>query len=252
MDQKKDWYDNPMNKNFFFLNAHGEELEHIYEIPKGVRLIMFCYSKTLDVCKKFDEYNWSHILLDPQASSNYCDFLKSISGYSSIRDHFCVYEEGDVIPNLNIFPDDKFRDGLYRLPVKGYAYDKKTDSVVLSDGILLTETINDDRLNQLMKSRKRVVIDSGRIVKLLKTKKDIGIIQSQVGRIHKTNLSDLINITKLDVPNFTMLLMVCRDRDENMEDFSAANKISSGRYVIEELERYKGKCNLEQLLRKDS
>ena len=53
-----DWYDYPINKNFFFLNAHGEELEKLYEIPKGVRIIMFCYSKELQVCDKFDEYNW--------------------------------------------------------------------------------------------------------------------------------------------------------------------------------------------------
>ena len=255
-DQKNDdWYNNPLNKNFFFLNAHGEELEQLYEIPKGVRLIMFCYSKTLHICDKFDEYNWSHILLDPKASSNYCDFLKNISGYSSIRDHFCVYEEGDVIRNLNILTDDNFREGLYRLPVRGYAYDESTDTVVLSDGTMFSDTTKDERLNELMtKKRKHYVVDSNRIVKLLKTKKNVGIIQSQVRHIHdKAKLSNLINTMRLNAPNFTMLLMVCRDRNKEAKKSSGgvADKISSGRYVMEELERYEGKCTLEMLMRRN-
>jgi hypothetical protein len=248
-----DWYDYPINKNFFFLNAHGEELEKLYEIPKGVRIIMFCYSKELQVCDKFDEYNWSHILLDPGASNNYCDFLKAISGYSSIRDHFCVYDEGDVIRNLNIFSDNEFREGLYRLPVKGYAYDEKTDTIVVSEGTLLSEVQKDKELSEKIGDKRRhVVVDSKRIVKLLKNNQSTGIIQSQVRKIgDKARLSNLINTMKLYSDSFTILLMVCRDRnpDAIIASGGIADKISIGRYVIDEVENYKSRCNLEKLMR---
>ena len=248
-----DWYDYPINKNFFFLNAHGEELEKLYEIPKGVRIIMFCYSKELQVCDKFDEYNWSHILLDPVASNNYCDFLKAISGYSSIRDHFCVYDEGDVIRNLNIFSDNEFREGLYRLPVKGYAYDEKTDTIVVSEGTLLSEVQKDKELSEKIGDKRRhVVVDSKRIVKLLKNNQSTGIIQSQVRKIgDKARLSNLINTMKLYSDSFTILLMVCRDRypDAIIASGGIADKISIGRYVIDEVENYKSRCNLEKLMR---
>ena len=138
-----------INKNFFFLNAHGEELEEFYEIPKGIRVIMFCYSKRLDVCPKFDRFNWEHILLDPKATENYCNFLSTISKYKSINDHFCIYEEGDTIRNLSIFTDEYFREGLYRLPVKGYAYDEPTKTVIISDGTLMSEIHKDKTLKKL-------------------------------------------------------------------------------------------------------
>jgi hypothetical protein len=246
------WYDNPINRNFFFLNAHGDETEKIYEVPKGVRIIMFCYSKELQVCDRFDKYNWSHILLDPQASDNYCDFLSAISGYSSIRDHFCIYEEHDLIRDLVISTDDKFREGMYRLPVKGYAYDEKNDTLVVSNGTLLSEIHDDKRLNKMMKESKHKTVDSKRIVDMLRVKNDVGIIQSQVRLIHdRARLSNLVNSMKLHTDGLTVLLMVCRNRDEDARKTSggAADNISKGRVVTEELERMKGKCNLEKLMR---
>ena len=249
------WYDQQINKNFFFLNAHGDEIERLWEVPKGVRIIMFCYSKELQVCDKFDKYNWSHILLDPNASDNYCDFLTAVSGYNSIRDHFCIYEEHDIIRDLDIQTDEEFREGMYRLPVKGYAYDEKNDMVVVSDGTLLSEIHKDKELNRMMKGskRKKVVVDSKRIVNMLRVQNKVGIIQSHVRQIHdNARLSNLINSMKLHVPGLTVLLMVCRNRDEDSRKATggAADNITPGRVVLEELERMKGKCNLEQLLRR--
>jgi hypothetical protein len=253
MTNINNWFDKLVNRNFFFLNAHGEKLKKLYEIPEGVRIIMFCYSKELQVRKKFDEYNWSHLLLDPTASNNYYDFLTAISGYSSIRDHFYVYEEGDVIHNLDILTDDEFREGLYRLPMKGYVYDNKTDDIVLSDNSLLSEVQKDKNYRKLVRDNKcrSVVVNSKRIVKLLKDKKKVGIIQSQVKKIHDTTrLSNLIGSMKIHASSFTVLLMVCRDCDQEARKvFGVAGDISKGRNILDELERYKGHCDLEKLVR---
>lgn len=254
MTNENSWYDQQINRNFFFLNAHGDEIERRWEVPKGVRIIMFCYSKELQVCDRFDKYNWYHILLDPTASDNYCDFLTAISGYSSIRDHFCIYEEHDIIRDLDIHTDEEFREGMYRLPVKGYAYDQKNEMVVVSDGTLLSEIHKDKTLNKLMKGskRKKVVVDSKRIVDLLRVKNEVGIIQSHVRKIHnKARLSNLINSMKLHVSGLTVLLMVCRNRDEYARKATGgiADDITPGRVVSEELERMRGKCKLEKLMR---
>lgn len=209
----------PINKNFFFLNAHGLETEQLYKLPEGVRVIMFCHEKTLNVCKRFDRFNWEHILLDPDASSNYCSFLSTISKYSSIRDHFCVYEPGSVIRNTTIYGDEYFRNGLYRLPVKGYAYDADDCSVVVSDGTLIAEINEDPELKRLMKDceRKRYYVDGKKVSKFLQVQNDVGIIKSFVKGIYPdTNmvLSNLINSMKIHQQEFTILLMTCRNRDE--------------------------------------
>jgi hypothetical protein len=59
----------------------------------------------------------------------------------------------------------------------------------------------------------------------------------------------LINSMKLHVSGLTVLLMVCRNRNE-YETSSEADDISPGRVVSEELHRMNGKCNLEKLMRK--
>lgn len=243
-----------INKNFYFVNAHGDELERLYEIPKGVRIIMFCYSKELTVCKKFDRFNWENILLDPTASNNYCNFLSTISKYSSIKDHFCVYESGDVIRNLLISSDKIFREGLYRLPVKGYAYDSDTNSIVVSDGTLLSEIHKDKELNKLMKKigRSRVVVDGKRVVELLRVQNNVGVIQSQVRKIYdKALLSNLINSLQIHIPEFTILLMVCRNRveEEIVRTQGVAENISDGKPVYKELERMQRHLELEKMMR---
>jgi hypothetical protein len=254
MDSKNNWYNKDINRNFFFLNAHGDEIERIWEVPKGVRIIMFCYSKELQVCDRFDRYNWSHILLDPSASDNYCDFLKNISGYSSIKDHFCIYEEHDRIRDIDIETDEKFREGMYRLPVKGYVYDKNNDSIIVSDGTLMSEIHKHSELNKIMNGSKpkKIVVDSKKIVDLLRVNNKVGIIQSHVRKIHdKARLSNLINSMKLHMSGLTILLMVCRNRDEYARSKTGGefDDISPGRVVSDELKRMKGKCNLEKLIR---
>ena len=143
---------------------------------------------------------------------------------------------------------------MYRLPVKGYAYDQKNEMVVVSDGTLLSEIHKDKTLNKLMKGskRKKVVVDSKRIVDLLRVKNEVGIIQSHVRKIHnKSRLSNLINSMKLHVSGLTVLLMVCRNRDEYARKATGgiADDITPGRVVSEELERMRGKCKLEKLMR---
>jgi hypothetical protein len=242
-----------INRNFFFLNAHGEELNTPLEIPVGVRVIMFCHEKELEVCQKFDRFNWENILLNPSTSDNYCNFLNSISKYSSIRDHFCIYEEGDVIRNLRILTDEHFRDGLFRLPVKGYAYDSENEQLVVSDGILMSEVKSDDKLMKMMKKMKRIHIkvDSKRVSELLSIQSEVGIISSYVKKINnKTTLSNLIGTLKMNVPEFTILLMVCRDRavyDLN-PDVDIPN-IAKGLVVREEISRVNRRLNLERLMR---
>ena len=239
-------YRDPTNSNFYFLNAHGEELEADYIIPKGVRIIMFCYSGAiLDVCKKFDKFNWTNILLDPNASSNYCTFLSAISKYSSIRDHFCIYEEGDTIKNIQLYSDNDFREGLFRLPVKGFAHDIDTNSVVISSGTLLSDVQKDSRLKKIMKQvpTTHIKVDDKKVVELMRKKNDVGIISSYIRTIHsKISLSNLINSRKMDEPNFTMLLMVCREGIGSYD-------ISDGKKVKDELAKLYRKINLDNIMR---
>jgi hypothetical protein len=224
------------DSNFLFLNAHGFELEQLYVIPKGVRIIMFCMSKELLLSNEFDEYNWEHILLDPSASKNYYNFLTAASGHPSMRNHFNVYEEGDIVRNLCILPDDNFREGLYHLPVTGYVYQTGTNDLVLSDTSYISEAHNDRKSSHVT----RVGVDRKRMAGLLKDKKNIGVIRSRVTKIDANcSLSSLIHSTKHDVPGFTALLMVCRTRDPAARKTTGGlvDVISKGRPVFEELKR---------------
>ena len=102
------------DNNFYFLNCYGEELEKDYEVPNGVRVIMFCYSgKILNVCNVFEKFNWSNILLNPNTFTDYCNFLSAISKNKNVNDHFRVYEEGDIIKNINLYSDNNFREGIF-------------------------------------------------------------------------------------------------------------------------------------------
>lgn len=235
-----------INNNFFLLNAHGNEKETDYEVPKGVRIIMFCYSGAiLDICKKFDRFNWSNILLDPTSSSNYCSFLSAISEYSSIRDHFCIYEENDVIKNLMLFSDKVFREGLFRLPVKGFAYDEKNETVVISSNTMISDVNKDERLKKLVKNapRTHIKVDDKRIVELMRKNNDVAIIKSFVRHIKtKISLSNLINSMRSKERDFTLLLMVCREG-------VGSEVISKGRRVIDEMEKMRKRIELEKILR---
>lgn len=234
-----------INKNFYLLNAHGAETENNYEIPKGVRIIMFCYSGAiLDICNKFDRFNWSNILLDPTSSSNYCSFLSAISEYSSIRDHFCIYEENDTIKNLMLYSDEVFREGLFRLPVKGFAYDEENKTVVISSHTLMSEVQKDERLKKIFQNtpRTHIKVDDNKIVDLMRKNNNVAVINSFVRNIKtKISLSKLINSMKPIHKDFTLLLMVCREG-------IGSDEISNGRRVIDEVNKMRKRIELEKLL----
>ena len=239
-------YDKPINKNFYFLNGHGGEMDDDYEIPKGVRIIMFCYSGAiLDICHKFDRFNWNNILLDPTASSNYCTFLAAISKYSSVKDHFCVYEENDVIKNIELLGDKYFREGLFRLPVKGFGYDEETKSVVISSHSLMSDTQTDKKFIELTKNlpRTHILVDDKKLIELMRKKNDVAIFQTSIKQIKgRLKLSNLINSIRLHEDQFTLLLMVCREGEGSEE-------ISKGKKVGDEVERMQRHLILERALR---
>lgn len=222
----------PINSNFYFVNGHGYETEDNMKILRGVRIVMFCYSgRILNVCPKFDKFNWSHILIDPVSSSNYCNFLASISDYSSIKDHFCIYEEGDIIKNINMSHDENFREGVYRLPVKGFAYDQNTETIVVSSHTSWTDIQKDDTFKELLKksSRKHIRVDDKKLAELLRNKTEFSVIQSSVKSLNnKTSLSNLIRSMLLHENAFTILLMICREGTVSYQDISQGKKVSDG------------------------
>jgi hypothetical protein len=222
-------------QNFFFLDSHGEEnLEHSYEIPEGVRLVIYNYSKESETRKKFHKYSWSSVLLD---NNNYYDFLIDIYGYSSIRDNFFIYEQGDVITNLDILVDE-FKEGLHRLPVKGYIYDN--NKIVLSQGVLISELTKNKKF---MKNNQNspIIIDSQRLVKLMKDKKHISILHPNIRKLNqKSRLSTLIASIKINNPSFTLLIIIDKDKKQY--------SISKSRNIVDELKRYKAHSNLQMLI----
>jgi len=233
-----------INKNFYFLNCDSEEPENEYEIPKGVRIVMFCYSgKILNVCNAFDKFNWSNILLNPDSSSDYCNFLSAISDYSSINDDFSVYEEGDTIKNINLYSENTIRQGVFKLPVKGFFYDKKTDSIIISSNTPMSSIVRQSELKRFFKDKsQKIIIDDNKIVDLMKKNKNVSIIESYVKKIHKSiKLSNLINSMK-NHGNFTMLLMVCKNGEEN-------RSFSNGRVIKDEVIKMKSQILLENILK---
>lgn len=109
-----------IDKNFYMVNLHGSENYKEFVVPKGVRLIMFCHAKTLCVNENFDQFVWENVALNEDACYNYCTFLSNLADYSSLRDHFCVYNEGDTITDLTLYKvrNDTFRPGVFQLPMK--------------------------------------------------------------------------------------------------------------------------------------
>lgn len=132
-----------MNKNFLILNMHGENLYRDYTVPAGVRLIMFCYSgRGLQICPNFEQFIWEKIMLNTEATFNYCTFLSNLAQYPSFRDHFCVYNTGDTLSDLRFNEDEYFRDGLFQLPVRAAVMNtEQGDTVYMSSADMLAEHI---------------------------------------------------------------------------------------------------------------
>lgn len=199
-----------MDKNFWAVNMHGDETKDEFEIPKGVRIIMFCYSgRSLHVCPRFDKFNWREIFLNEDASYNYCTFLANLSQYSSLRDHFCVYEEGTTIRDLVFTSDELFRNGIYQLPVYAAAYEPNSDQVFVS-----SEKVFDKAVRESIKIR-RISVNRENTAKVIKDKDSNAIIFSKSIQIPKITLSTLVKNLGTEVgretkKGFTLLLLTCR------------------------------------------
>jgi hypothetical protein len=198
-----------MNKNFWAVNMHGDETLQEFVVPKGVRIIMFCYSgRKLHVCPRFDKFNWREIFLNEEASFNYCTFISNLSRYSSLRDHFCVYSEGNVIRDLVFRPDENFRDGIFKLPVRAAVFDPENKQVYVSDPEIFSQTV------EKTEKVSRVSVNKQAVAKIVKDKDSSAIIFTPHIITPEIKLSQLV--TKLRVSlgkidnQFTLLLLTCR------------------------------------------
>lgn len=200
---------------------HGEESKDNFVIPPNVRIIMFCYSgRTLYVCPKFDKFIWS-IFLDENSVSDYPTFLRSISGYSSIRDHFCVYEEGDTIKDMVFTSDETFRDGLFTLPVMGAVHDAEKNNVYVSSSDIFTDVLDS------IENVKRVVVDKKKTAHAIRNKNSPGVIfSSHKSFLYPTSLSKILkNYLSLN-EGCTLLLLTCRESREHQ-----GGRISRGKRI---------------------
>jgi hypothetical protein len=199
-----------INKNFWAVNMHGDELKDEFVVPQGVRIIMFCYSgRELDVCPRFDKFNWREIFLNEDATYNYCTFISNLSRYSSLRDHFCVYEEGETVRDLIFRPDEDFRDGIFKLPVHAAVFNPKINEVYVSCPEIFSQAVA-----KSTKTR-RISVNRREVAKLVKDKDSDTIIFSPHITISKIKLSELvaklrISMGRVDKVDFTLLLLTCR------------------------------------------
>ena len=217
-----------MDRNFFAVNMHGYETKEDYIVPKGVRIIMFCYSgKKLYMRPEFNQFNWENIFLNEDASYNYCTFLANVSRYSSIRDHFCVYKEGDKIKEIMLGPDDSFRDGIFQLPVRVAVYEGE-DTVYISSPEIFSDTVEKTR------NVKRVLVDVKKTAELVSYKDTQAIFFSRwKSPLYKLSLSKIIKELQFQVKDFTLLLMICREGKKY--------KLAPAPRVYEELEALYGR-----------
>jgi hypothetical protein len=209
-----------INKNFWTVNMHGDELTEDFIIPEGIRIIMFCYSgRELNICPRFDKFNWREIFLNEDASYNYCTFISNISQYSSLRDHFCVYNSGHTIKDILLTPDRSFRSGVYKLPVQAAVKDQESDTVYISSPELFSKVIH--------RETKNVRVDRANTAKIIKDKNIPNtLIFSQQYNFQKITLSKLVQ--KLG-KNYTLLLLTCRTGKKQ--------KIEPAPTVVEELQQ---------------
>lgn len=199
--EKLDEKEEPVNKNFWTVNMHGDELSEDFLVPQGIRIIMFCYSgRKLNICPRFDKFNWREIFLNEDASYNYCTFISNIAQYSSLRDHFCIYEAGHTVKDILLTPDPSFRSGVYKLPVQAAVKDEESNTVYISSPELFSKVIH--------RETKNVRVDRANTAKIIKDKNIPNtIIFSPHYNFQKITLSKLIQ--KLGT-NYTLLLLTCR------------------------------------------
>jgi len=210
-DLKEDEPD--MDKNFWAVNMHGDETNVKITVPKGIRIIMFCYSgRKLFVCPRFDTFNWKELFLNEDAAFNYCTFVANLTQYSSLRDHFCVYEEGSVINDLVLSFDNTFRYGVYKLPVKTAVYDEENKQVYLSSSDIF------DKVIVKSEQAKKISVNVEKTAEIIKTRATDVKIFSPVIIVDHTKLSSLIKkIQFQEQKGFTLLLLTCRTGKQDPE-----------------------------------
>lgn len=214
-DLKEDEPD--VDKNFWAVNMHGDELEEDFIVPKGIRIVAFCYPGwKLDICPRFDKFNWRQIFLNEDSTFNYCTFIANLSHYSSLRNHFCIYEEGSKFKDLILSPDEYFRSGVYKLPVKAAVKDE--------NGVVYVSTpdIFPDVFS-VIGSSKRIVLDRDIVGQIAKDKNSETWILSQFKRDSNIKLSDLVKSLRVKMgeskrQDFTLLLLTCRTGKRRKEE----------------------------------
>ena len=213
----------PKNKIFYSVSMHGKETDKTYIIPEGVRIVMFCYSgRILDICPKFDLFNWENIFLDEDATYNWCTFLASLSQYPSLKDHFCIYNSGSKIKDINFGIDLYFRDGVFKLPIMGSVYDSESDRTYISTEKIFSKVA--------LKGAKKIIVDRHETAKRIRNKENSSEIYSYYDTFRGGyNLKTLIDVLKVYNSGFTLLLLTCREGEEHTD-------ISQGKYVYEELQ----------------
>lgn len=192
-----------MDRNFFAVNMHGEETDDDFILPDGFRVIMFCYSgQLLHICPNFDVFNWNSIMLNEDASYNYCTFLSNLVQYSTLRNHFCVFSPGDKIHNIMFYPDDEFYHGIFKLPVRASTYDETTDTMYLSSSEIFSQEIF---------PRKKV--DAKKVAKNIQKKLPV-TFHSKYRIPLKSSLINIIRDLTLAGQQATILLLTCREGEE--------------------------------------
>lgn len=195
-----------VNKNFYAVNMHGFETSNLIKIPKGIRVVMYCYSgEALYVCEKLDQFIWENVLLNPDAVINYHTFISALAGHKMFRDHFCIYNSGDVIPDIMFGIDEEFRDGIFRLPVKGAVYDG-AETLYVSDDSIFPDVIrrNEDiRIVKVSRSETAKLISYKGYQNIIFSDWKIPLKVSSLSKI----IDELISLGK----EGTILLLTCRE-----------------------------------------
>lgn len=213
--EEKNSEDNSINKIFYAVNMHGTEKSDDFMIPKNVRIIMFCYpGRVLSVCPKFDLKNWRDILLNEDASFNYCTFITSLT-HSTLRDHFCVYNPGHKIKDIMMNTDPEFRSGIFKLPVKAISIkDIKNDSDNINEnksGHNLAYISSDDIFSDVSSlGFRNIKVDRQQVAKDIRYRESDMIIMSYYKSADEIRLSRLVKELLAKHKGFTLLLLTCR------------------------------------------
>ena len=118
-----------MSKTFkeYLLSFHGTDSGLIYNLPKNVRVLLYCQQgKELSACDVNEARTWyiaTTKFRDPEGK-----FLKSLKIYDdgdTLAKQYCVFSGNLWRENLNRIPDillddeqNDFRTGLFTMPVR--------------------------------------------------------------------------------------------------------------------------------------